>query len=100
MFFPELPNPHAIAALAFTVLAFLLLPRIRPRSTGRGMRADGGRAGAGAHRGAGTCGAAAGAVLEAGAAALLYLWLIAPRIIPQRQPPMIEVRSAYSTRSC
>ena len=26
----------------------------------------------------------------AGGAALLYLWLIAPRIIPQRQPPMIE----------
>ena len=26
----------------------------------------------------------------AGSAALLYLWLIAPRIIPERQPPMIE----------
>jgi di/tricarboxylate transporter len=27
MFFPELPNPHAIAALAFTVLAVVLFTR-------------------------------------------------------------------------
>ena len=29
-------------------------------------------------------------VVMAGSVALLYLWLIAPRIIPERQPPMIE----------
>jgi len=29
-------------------------------------------------------------VVLAGSLALLYLWLIAPRLIPERQPPMIE----------
>jgi len=32
-------------------------------------------------------------VMIAGSIALLYLWLIAPRIIPERQPPMINVSS-------
>ncbi len=38
-------------------------------------------------------------VLIAGGIALLYLWLIAPRIIPQRKPPMIEIsRRIYNAQ--
>jgi len=38
-----------------------------------------------------------GPALVAGTAALLYLWLIAPRIIPERQPPMSRGVSRYYT---
>jgi di/tricarboxylate transporter len=38
-------------------------------------------------------------VLIAGGIALLYLWLIAPRFIPQRKPPMIETsRRIYNAQ--
>jgi di/tricarboxylate transporter len=38
-----------------------------------------------------------GPVLIAGGAAILYLWLVAPRIIPERQPPMSRGVSRYYT---
>jgi di/tricarboxylate transporter len=38
-----------------------------------------------------------GPVLIAGTAAILYLWLVAPRIIPERQPPMSRGVSRYYT---
>jgi di/tricarboxylate transporter len=38
-----------------------------------------------------------GPALIAGGAAILYLWLIAPRIMPERQPPMSRGISRYYT---